>query len=121
MKKLLLFILFIIAGHHALLAQDKLSLDQKKAMLQKSQFINLDKSALQKAKEYATSNNYAFKNIQKNFPHLQVIYNNELKASDRYAYCTYLLALCENDKSSLPKPLIEKQQKLLQEKLLRNE
>ncbi len=102
-------------------AQNNLTLDQKSSMVRASYEVKLAPEVINVAEEYAAKNNYEPKIIQKNFIHLKVIYNDELKRAERLKYCQYLLELWQHDKSSLPDGLIRLQQKNLQTKMISND
>ncbi len=97
-------------------AQNHLTLDEKREMVQNSSSIELDDKLVQKIKAYALDNNFQFAILQKNTPHLQVIFNEQLSKSKRVQYCNYLKELWENDHSILPIGIILKQRKELTNK-----
>lgn len=83
-------------------------------MVQASYAVELGEAVQKAAESFAAAQNVELLQVQKNFIHLKVIYNEELSTSKRIAYCVYLLELFGTEPSVLDLKLVEAQKLYLE-------
>lgn len=118
LSKTIVCVCVCVFCHFANYAQSELTYTEKSEMVQASQSIVLKENITNAALEYGKVNQYNLKNIEKNFIHLKVIFNEDLPLKKRVDYCSYLLDLFSGDPTIFSNAMLERVKNNLRKKLV---